>query len=136
MCERRGEEATRRSEVLIPAPPLRRVLLAVLSFIYRMTFSPIVLAGVTLALTLLVLLFLIAILSHCRKASPTRFDVIGSLASVEKDLRPEGAVIVRGELWRARARDGRSVARGRLNVRVVGASRHLLEVEALDEAKP
>ncbi len=100
-----------------------------------MTFSLIVLAGVTLALALLILLFLIVTLLHRRKASPNKFDVIGSLASVEKELRPEGTVIVRGELWRARARDGRSIARGRLNVRVVGASRHLLEVEMLDEAK-
>ncbi|MGI8566218.1 MAG: NfeD family protein [Pyrinomonadaceae bacterium] len=88
-----------------------------------------------LALAPLISLILIATFLHRRKASPNKFDVIGRLASVEKELRPEGAVIVRGELWRARARDGRSIARGRLNVRVVGASRHLLEVEMLDEAK-
>ena len=98
-----------------------------------MTSSPIVLTG--MALALLISLFLIATFLHRRKASPSKFDVIGSLASVEKELRPEGAVIVRGELWRARARDGRSVARGRQNVRVVGASQHLLEVEMLNEAK-
>lgn len=97
--------------------------------------SPIVSVGAVLAFAVLALLFIVAVL-HRRKASPRRFCLVGSLASVEKELRPEGAVLLRGELWCARARDGRNVARGRLNVRVVGASRHLLEVEPVDKAKP
>jgi membrane-bound ClpP family serine protease len=47
---------------------------------------------------------------------------------VEKELRPEGAVMVGGEVWPARTRDGWTVARG-ARVRVVGASGHLLLVE-------
>ncbi len=88
-----------------------------------------------LALVLPASLFLIAALSRRRKASPGKFDMIGSVASVEKDLCPEGAVLVRGELWRARVRDGRSVPCGRLNVRVVGVNRHLLEVVPIETAK-
>ena len=94
----------------------------------------IIFAGLILALVALASLLLIAAASRHQKASATKFDVVGRLASVEKELCPEGTIIVRGEVWPARARDGGSVGRGRLNVRVVGASRHLLEVEPVVEA--
>jgi len=68
--------------------------------------------------------------SRRRKASGEDFALVGRLASVEEALSPEGSVIVDGELWRARVagRHGR-VETGRLNVRVVGARGHFLEVE-------
>jgi len=43
-------------------------------------------------------------------------------------LEPEGAVLVGGELWPARARNGDRIAHGG-RVRIVGARGHWLEVE-------
>lgn len=57
-------------------------------------------------------------------------NLVGQVATVERDLRPEGAVIVAGELWPAHSRSGRSLTRAECpRVRVVGAGRHWLEVE-------
>ena len=78
-------------------------------------------AGLALAL-------LIAAASRHKKAASGELGLMGALASVETTLAPEGSVIVHGELWRARLRTGGKLARGR-QVRVVGASEHLLEVE-------
>jgi membrane-bound serine protease (ClpP class) len=78
---------------------------------------------VGLALTLMV-----AAASRHKKAAKGELGLMGALASVETTLMPEGSVIVRGELWRARSRTGGNLERGR-TVRVVGASDHLLEVE-------
>src|SRR5215210_2971720 len=72
-------------------------------------------------------LFVVALWRHKRAASGD-VDLLGAAASVETALEPEGSVLVRGELWRARSRTGARLERGRA-VRVVGASRHLLEVE-------
>ncbi len=80
----------------------------------------------------LTLLITVAIISRHRKSSPEIIRLIGALASVEKELTPEGAVLVRGELWRARASGDVIVGRGRDNVRVVGLSNHLLIVEACE----
>ena len=88
------------------------------------------------AVSLIVLLSLIAaavyviMLSRHHKAATGDLDLVGALAYVESALEPEGAVLVRGELWRARALTGVGIERGR-RVRVVGASAHLLEVEPL-----
>jgi membrane-bound ClpP family serine protease len=55
------------------------------------------------------------------------------IARVETELEPEGAIIVSGELWRARLGSAAStVARGRA-VRIVGVSGHLLLVEPTDQ---
>lgn len=72
-------------------------------------------------------LFVAALWRHKRAASGD-LDLLGAAASVETALEPEGSVLVRGELWRARSRTGARLERGHA-VRVVGASRHLLEVE-------
>ena len=81
-----------------------------------------VVAGLT------VVLATIAALSRHKKSATGELDLIGAAARVETTLEPEGSVLVRGESWRARARSGATIRSGR-NVRVVGASRHLLEVE-------
>jgi membrane protein implicated in regulation of membrane protease activity len=60
-------------------------------------------------------------------------NLVGQTGTVERDLRPEGAVLVAGELWPARSRSGRSLTRAESpRVRVVGAGRHWLEVEPED----
>ncbi len=77
---------------------------------------------------LLALLALILALSRYKKSATGELVLVGAAAVVETTLEPEGAVLVRGELWRARSRSGATVQRGG-RVRIVGASGHLLEVE-------
>jgi membrane-bound serine protease (ClpP class) len=76
----------------------------------------------------LALTLIIAAASRHKKAAMGELNLMGALASVETTLAPEGSVLVRGELWRARLRTGIKLERGR-TVRIVGASDHLLEVE-------
>jgi membrane-bound serine protease (ClpP class) len=91
-----------------------------------MNTSQIVLAAL-LIVGLLAALFIVALSRH-KKSAAGEIDLMGALASVETTLEPEGSVLVRGELWRARLRSGGNLERGQ-KVRVVGASGHLLEVE-------
>ena len=78
------------------------------------------------------MLLYVVLLSRHRKASAGELTLVGALASVVEPLEPEGAVLVRGELWRARAADGARIEAGRQNVRVVGARGHLLSVEPIE----
>lgn len=56
--------------------------------------------------------------------------LIGRVGTVERDLGPDGAVMVAGEVWPARSRSGRSLTRADSpRVRVVGVAGHWLEVE-------
>jgi membrane protein implicated in regulation of membrane protease activity len=84
---------------------------------------------VALSASVIALLVYVALLSRHKKSSQEPLRLVGRIASVEKDLSPEGFILVEGELWPARALDGVSVACGNANVRVVGARGHLLEVE-------
>ena len=93
-----------------------------------MIISQIVLVAL-LAAALVLSLVIVAVSRH-QKAAMGELDLMGALASVETTLEPEGSVLVRGELWRARLRTNASVVRGQ-TVRVVGVSSHLLEVELL-----
>lgn len=92
-----------------------------------MNSSEIVLAAV-LGFGLLLLMLIIAAASRHKKSAMGKLNLMGALASVETTLAPEGSVMVRGELWRARLRAGGKLECGQ-RVRVVGASGHLLEVE-------
>jgi membrane-bound ClpP family serine protease len=79
----------------------------------------------------LVLALYIILLSRHKKAGAGDVDLLGAMAVVETTLDPEGSVLVRGELWRARLARTTSirVERGQ-RVRVVGAGgQYLLEVE-------
>ena len=69
--------------------------------------------------------------SRQRKYSHSPLNLVGRVASVERALEPEGFVLIEGELWRARVRGVGSVGRVGSNVRVVGASGCVLEVELL-----
>jgi membrane-bound ClpP family serine protease len=71
---------------------------------------------------------IVLLLWRHKKAGMGRIELIGRNGTVESALEPEGAVIVDGEVWRARARGGATLRIGE-RVRVVGASGHLLEVE-------
>ena len=73
----------------------------------------------------------VAAASRHQKGAGGSLDLIGRAGAVEKELRPEGAVLIGGEVWPARSRDARIIARGE-RVRVVGASGHSLLVEPED----
>jgi membrane-bound serine protease (ClpP class) len=92
--------------------------------------STFVVASLSAGLLLIAAALYVIMLSRHHKAATGDLDLIGALASVETALEPEGAVLVRGELWRARTRNGAGVERG-CRVRIIGASAHLLEVEPL-----
>jgi membrane-bound serine protease (ClpP class) len=79
---------------------------------------------------LILTLAAIAALSRHKKAGAGELELIGAIALVEASLEPEGSVLVRGELWRARARTGAPLKSGR-DVRIVGARGYLLEVEPI-----
>ena len=88
---------------------------------WQIVFAAALCAGLLLAL------IIFALWRH-KKGALGELDLLGARASVETTLEPEGSVLVRGELWRARSRTGVQIERGRA-VRVVGASQYLLEVE-------
>jgi membrane-bound serine protease (ClpP class) len=91
-----------------------------------MTNWQIVLAA-ALLIALALALIVVAMSRH-KKGGAGELNLLGAVALVQTSLAPEGSVMVRGELWRARSRAGLNIERGR-EVRVVGASQHLLEVE-------
>lgn len=90
-----------------------------------------------LPLTILILAFLIAAAcavvvaaSRHKKGAGAPLELIGQAGTVERDIDPEGAVVVCGELMPARSRDGGSILRAECTrVRVVGARDHYVEVE-------
>lgn len=85
-----------------------------------------VLVGVTAFATLVV----VALYLH-KKAGAGDIKLIGELAQVDTKLDPEGTVIVCGDLWRARSKDGAHIS-ARAQVRVVGFEGHLVLVEVCD----
>lgn len=97
----------------------------------------------TFALSLLVLAApALAFLGHVvhrsrqLKLSRRPLRLVGRVAAVERELSPEGFVMVDGELWRARVVDDERAARASSLVRVVGASGCVLEVEPFVGTEP
>lgn len=84
-----------------------------------------------LCIALILVLLFVAALSRRKKAGAGELKLVGQVARVEIALEPEGAVLVGGELWRARARTGVSVTCG-TTVTIAGARGHLLIVEAVE----
>lgn len=80
---------------------------------------------VSLATLLVVSLYL-----H-KGAGATDIQLIGELAEVETKLDPVGTVIVCGELWRARSKDGVTISPN-ARVRVIGFEGHFALVELCD----
>ncbi|MDQ2975101.1 MAG: NfeD family protein [Acidobacteriota bacterium] len=71
-------------------------------------------------------------LSRHKKAGSGDVKLVGEIAHVDTKLEPEGTVLVRGELWRAKAQDG-SVIPSHARVRIVGFQDHLVLVEPVAE---
>ena len=78
--------------------------------------------------TVLCLALLVAALFRHKKSASQKIEVMGAVGLIEKQLDPEGTIIVNGELWRARLGSG-SAMHHQARVRVVGARGHLLLVE-------
>ncbi len=78
------------------------------------------------------LAFFIAALSRHKKSATGPLNIIGATGLVESALNPEGAVIIKGELWRARVQNGNAV-QTRNRVRVVGMQGHLVLVEPMSD---
>jgi membrane-bound ClpP family serine protease len=77
----------------------------------------------------LLLLALLALALHAHKKTARPYTpVIGAFGFIEQNLDPEGAVIVNGELFRARLNPGAKI-KGPARIRVIGAEDHLLIVE-------
>jgi membrane-bound ClpP family serine protease len=93
-----------------------------------MHIAPLMLMGLLLSVLVAAALLLIAAMSRHQKGATGELELMGALASVEKRLGPEGTIFIRGELWPACSRTGVPLERG-CQVRVVGASGHLLQVE-------
>lgn len=91
-----------------------------------------IVALVLLGMALLALTIYLAVLSRHKKSGVGTLDLIGATGLVQSALAPEGAVIIDGELWRARATDG-SIMAVHERVRVIGVEGHLVLVESLSD---
>jgi membrane-bound ClpP family serine protease len=89
--------------------------------------KPLILFAILATLASLAALVVIALYRH-KKAGTGEVKLIGEAATVETKLDPVGAVVVCGELWEARSKDG-SVIPTHAQVRVVGFEGHLALVE-------
>lgn len=97
-----------------------------------MVVSPIVIIVLLLGLCFSALFIYILLSSRHRKAGAGNLDLLGMIARVETTLEPEGAIILDGELWRARVLHPTSPVRPGHTVRIVGANGHFLLVSPMD----
>lgn len=92
-----------------------------------------VLGGAIAALSLLFALAAFAVWrSLRRRAVSGREGLVGARGEVKSDLLPEGMILCRGELWRARSSDGTPVPVGSV-VKVVKVEGLLLTVEPVEK---
>jgi membrane-bound serine protease (ClpP class) len=78
----------------------------------------------------LAMVLVVALYRH-KKASLGSLRLIGEMARVDRALNPEGTVLVHGELWRAKAKDGAFIS-ANTEVQVIGFENHLALVEVCD----
>jgi membrane-bound serine protease (ClpP class) len=83
---------------------------------------------VTLAAAALVIAAAIISLWKHKKSGTGRIQLLGAKAIVQTNLNPEGAVLIDGELWRARSLDGTTIAANQ-RVEVAEVKGHLLLVK-------
>ena len=83
-----------------------------------------------LALTFIALLIIVSVISlwKHKKAGSGRIQLLGAAGTVHTDLDPEGAVLIQGELWRARSIDGTTIV-AQQPVEVVRVEDHLVLVK-------
>jgi membrane-bound serine protease (ClpP class) len=90
-----------------------------------------VIITVVAVLAALIVIVVFALARH-KKAGSGDIKLVGEIAHVDTRLEPEGTVLVRGELWRAKAQDG-SVIPSHARVRIVGFQDHFVLVEPMAE---
>ncbi len=88
------------------------------------------LIAILLSIAVAATLVVITLYAH-KKAGMGAVKLIGEIGYVDTALAPVGTVIVSGEMWRARSRDGAAV-RERARVRVVAFADQLAVVEPLE----
>lgn len=88
------------------------------------------LIGVLASVAALATLLVVSLYLH-KKAGAGDIKLVGEIAQVDTELDPEGTVIVCGEMWRARSKDG-AVISSHAQVRVVGFEGHLALVEVCE----
>ena len=88
------------------------------------------LIGVLASVAALATLLVVSLYLH-KKAGAGDINLVGEIAQVDTELDPEGTVIVCGEMWRARSKDG-AVISSHAQVRVVGFEGHLALVEVCE----
>ena len=91
-----------------------------------MSVSAYLLVAVALA-ALFLAIASISLWKH-KKSGTGSLQLLGARAHAQTDLNPEGAVLVAGELWRARSLDGTTIA-AHSQVEVVQLQGHLLLVK-------
>ncbi len=74
------------------------------------------------------LLVVVVVKAQTRPPAVGYESLIGEKAKVIEDLNPEGKVLVRGEIWKAVSRSGKSISKDRI-VRIVDARDMTLIVE-------
>ncbi len=84
----------------------------------------------SILLTLLFFIFAIglAIKAHKRKPTTGKEGLIGLVGEVKEDLSPEGMVLIKGEIWRAKAKGDKTIEKGK-KVKVVDVRDLTLIVE-------
>jgi len=89
-------------------------------------------SSLAIPLTILLLAALVALalmaLSRHKKSGTGQIQLLGAEGLVQAELRPEGAVLIKGELWRARSIDGTKIA-VRERVQVAAVDGHLVVVK-------
>lgn len=85
-----------------------------------------------LVLPIAILALFVALLWHHKKSGTRALNLIGATGFIEGSLDPEGAVIINGELWRARTENGCSL-KTRNRVRVIGVRAHLLLIAPMPD---
>jgi membrane-bound serine protease (ClpP class) len=94
--------------------------------------SPLIASSIVVLVTLLLLAALVALalmaLSRHKKSGTGPIQLLGAEGLVQADLRPDGAVLIKGELWRARSIDGTNIA-VRERVEVAAVDGHLIVVK-------
>ena len=84
-------------------------------------------AAVSIVILSVLILSLVVLRSRHHKRHPSPEHLINSAGVVDQDLTPQGAVLVRGELWLARSIDGSAIP-AHTQVVVVGTEDHFLLV--------
>ena len=94
--------------------------------------SPFIASPVAILVTILLLVTLVALalmaLSRHKKSGTGKIQLLGAEGLVQAELKPEGAVLIKGELWRARSSDGLNIA-VQERVEVAAVDGHLIVVK-------